>query len=118
MCTTIRRNCIAAGVVVVNVSPAYLNPDAFARRLKRPRFDMRKVVADTVSIFSAIPLRDDPRHPNDQPEALAVILVDYDGVHRSRLVTGGLAPKAGSTIHYDAFIRRICGLYEQRFRKG
>jgi hypothetical protein len=47
-----RRECIAAAVVVVNCSPAYENPDGFAKGLVRPRFDMPKVVRDTVNIFA------------------------------------------------------------------
>lgn len=110
-----RRDCIAGSVVVVNTSPAYENPNAFARGLKRPRFDMNKVVADTVAIFAGIPLRNNPDDPNEQPEALAVIVVDYDGVNQARLVVGDLAPQPDSNIHYDNFIRRICELYERRF---
>lgn len=110
-----RRECIAGSIVVVNTSPAYENPDAFAKGLRRPRFDMDKVVADTVKIFGGIPLRNRPDDPNDQPEALAVILVDYNGVNPAHLVTGKLAPQAGSGIDYDSFVRRICELYKRRF---
>lgn len=110
-----RRECIAGSIVVVNTCPAYENPDAFAKGLRRPRFDMDKVVADTVKIFAGIPLRSMPDDPNDQPEALAVILVDYDGVNRAHLVTGKLASQAGSGVGYDSFVRRICELYKRRF---
>ena len=74
-----RRDCIAGAIVVVNVSPKYENPDAFAKGLERPNFNMEKVVRDTIGIFSRIPIRNLPSDPNDQPEALAVIVVDYDG---------------------------------------
>lgn len=110
-----RQECIAASIVVVNSSPAYQNPDAFAKGLKRPRLDMEKVVRDTVKIFAGIPLRNEPDDPNDQPEALAVILVDYDGVNPANLVTGKLAPERGSRIHYKNFVGRICEVYERRF---
>jgi hypothetical protein len=69
-----RKDCIAAGLVVVNTSPEYENPDAFAKGLKRPHFNMEKVAADTVRIFTSIPLRNQPEDPNDQPEALGVII--------------------------------------------
>ncbi len=110
-----RPDCIAGAIVVVNISPKYENPDAFAKGLERPHFKMEKVVRDTVAIFSRIPLRNEPGGPNDQPEALAVITVDYDGTSAAKLVTGELAPRRGSSIHYASFIRRICGLYEKRF---
>lgn len=110
-----RKDCIAAAIVVVNTSPEYENPDAFAKGLKRPRFNMEKVVADTIDIFSAIPLRNEAGDPSDQPEALAIIVVNYDGVDPGRLVVGPPAPRAGEPAHYDSFLRRICDLYGKRF---
>ena len=110
-----RRDCIAAGIVIVNASPAYENPDAFARGLERPKVNMQKVVTDTIGIFAAIPLRNKPTDARDQPEALAVIVVDYDGVTRAKAVRGKPAPGPQSSIHYGNFIRRICGLYKKRF---
>ncbi len=110
-----RPDCIAAAIVIVNCSPAYENPDAFAKGLQRPRFDMSKVVKDTVKIFADVPLRTSRDEPNDQPEALTVIVVDYDGRHPAKLVTGALSPKRGSPIQYESFIARICDLYRVRF---
>jgi len=80
-----RRDCIAGGIVVINISPKYENPDAFAKGLERPDFNVEKVVKDTVGIFARIPLRNEPGDPDDQPEALAVMLLDYDGVSPAKL---------------------------------
>jgi hypothetical protein len=110
-----RRECIAGAIVVVNVSPKYENPDEFAKGLVRPKFDMEKIVKDTINIFARIPLRNDPGDPSDQPEALAVIVVDYDGESAAKLVTGSLAPQPGDSIHYESFVERIGNLYERRF---
>jgi len=110
-----RRDCIAAGLVVINTSPEYENPNGFAKGLKRPLFKMEKVVADTVRIFSSIPLRNTVEDPNDQPEALAVVVVNYDGVHPAKLVVEPPAPQPKDAVHYDNFIRRICRLFEGRF---
>ena len=110
-----RRDCIAAGVVVVNLSSAYANPDPFAKWLKRNRFDIRKVVADTIRLFANIPLRASPDEPSDQPEALAVILVDYDGKTPARLVTEPPAPQPGDPIEYRSFLDKVAGLYGRRF---
>jgi hypothetical protein len=76
---------------------------------------MNKVVADTAKIFAGIPLRSVADEPNDQPEGLTVIIVDYDGQNPAKLVVNDLAPPASSPIHYDHFIARICDLYQQRF---
>lgn len=64
---------------------------------------MQKVVGDTVKIFADIPLRTTPDEPNDQPEAIAVFVVDYDGQNLAKLVTGPLSPQPGNPIHYDSF---------------
>ena len=110
-----RRECVAGAIVVVNVSPKYENPDEFAKGLERPKFDMAKIVTDTINIFRRIPLRNDPGDPSDQPEALAVIVVDYDGESKAKIVTGSLAPQPGDSIHYENFVGRIGSLYERRF---
>jgi hypothetical protein len=110
-----RRDCIAAGVVVINISAMYKNPDPFAKDIVRAKFDMQKVVADTVKLFKSLPLRDSQNEPFDQPEALAVIIVDYDGVNPSRLVSNPPAPQSTDALCYDVFIRRIAELYAARF---
>ena len=110
-----RRDCVVGATVVINMSEAYENPDAFARGLKRPKFKMDKVVRDTVRIFENIPLRESPDEPNDSPEALAVIVVNYDGINTATLVEGEAAPSAESPIHYNNFIMRLAQKYEDRF---
>ncbi len=75
---------------------------------------MEKVVADTVNIFGKIPLRELPNEPNDQPEALTVIVINYDGAQPAALVD--YLPKR-SQIHYDAFIARLARLYVERFSR-
>lgn len=112
-----RRDCIAAGIVVVNISPIYENPDPFAKGLKRVKFDMQKIVADTIRLFRNLPLRDNPDEPSDQPEALAVIVVDYDGTNASKLVKKPPAPQAADAIEYGNFVRRIADLYARRFKQ-
>lgn len=109
-----RRECIAAAVIVVNTSPLYENPDAFSKGLVRPKFNMEKVVTDTVKIFDQIPLREVAEEPNDQPEALAVIVVNYDGVQPAILVD---YLSRESQIHYDNFIERIVRLHVERFTR-
>jgi hypothetical protein len=111
-----RPDCIAAAIVIINCSPAYENPDAFAKGLLRPKFDMNKVVRDTVKVFADIPLRTSPDESNDQPEALATIVVDYDGQHPAKLITDELSPQPGTANHYKSFIARVCELYRVRFQ--
>ncbi len=110
------RDCIAGSIVIVNSSADYQNPDAFARGLTRAPVNMRKVAEDTVRIFAEIPQRNEPAEPNDQPEALAVVVVQYDGVNRASLVKEQPAPQPRALVHYGSFIARICGLYQKRFR--
>jgi hypothetical protein len=110
-----RRECVVGATVVINTSEAYENPDAFARGLDRPKFKMDKVARDTVKVFEKIPLRESPEEPNDSPEALAIIVVNYDGTNPATLVEGEAAPGAESRAHYNNFIRRLAQKYEDRF---
>jgi hypothetical protein len=112
-----RRECIAGATVVINTSELYENPDSFAKDLVRQKFNMDKVVRDTVKIFEAIPLRESPNDPNDLPEALAVIVVEYDGVHPANLVTSDLSPSLASPAHYDNFIKRLVEKFDDRFHR-
>lgn len=108
-----RADCIAAATVIINTSEAYENPDSFARGLIRPSLNMEKVVRDTVGVFENIPLRDGPTDPTELPEALAVILIKYDGVNPASLVEG--MPEVSSPSHYDNFVRRLAEKYLDRF---
>jgi len=110
-----RRDCVVGATVVVNTSEAYENPDAFARGIERPKYKMDKVARDTVKIFENIPLRESPDDPNESPEAMAVIVVNYDGLNPATLVTGEGSPDASSPAHYDNFIARLAAKYEYRF---
>lgn len=110
-----RQDCIAGAIVVINVSPTYENPDQFAKGLKRPKFDMEKVVRDTIGIFASIPTRNESADPRDRPEALAVIVVDYDGTSPAKLVREPPAPQVNEAIYYECFIARIGKLWSQRF---
>ena len=107
-----RKECIAGAIIIVNTSPLYENPDGFAKGLVRPRFKMDKVVAGTIRIFGQIPLRESPEEPNDQPEALAVIVMNYDGANPARLED--YLPEE-SHIQYGVFVERIVRLYGERF---
>lgn len=108
-----RHDCVAGATVIINTSEAYENPDSFARGLKRPKFKMDKVVIDTIKVFESIPLRDSPEDPTELPEALAVIVVNYDGVNPATLVKG--MPDISSPSHYDNAVRRLVAKYEDRF---
>ena len=82
---------------------------------ERPKFKMDKVVRDTVKVFEKIPLRESRDEPNDSPEALAIIFVNYDGINPATLAEGESAPSAESPAHYNNFIRRLAQKYEDRF---
>ena len=110
-----RRECVVGATVVINTSENYENPDTFARGLTRPKFKMDKVVKDTVKVFENIPLRESPEEPNDSPEALAIIIVNYDGLNPATLVESEGILSAKSSVHYNNFIKQLVRKYEDRF---
>jgi hypothetical protein len=112
-----RRECVVGATVVINTSALSENPNAFARGLTPPKLKMEKVLGDTFKIFGGIPLRESPDDPHDQPEALTVIVVEYDGVNPASLVTSDLARLASSQAYYDNFIARLAEKYQERFCK-
>ena len=67
-----------------------------------------------MKIFAQIPLRESPEEPNDQPEALAVIVMNYDGVRPATLVD---YIQEENRIRYEEFIQRIARLYVERFSR-
>ncbi len=102
----------------MNTSPVYTNPDQFASRLVRARLTpdrWRTLIKGTISLFTGIPLRERPDEPNDQPEALTVIVVEYDGQNAAQLLTQPPAPQPGEPGHILSFYERIIRLYQQRF---
>ena len=110
-----RRDCVVGATVVINTSELYENPDAFAKGLVRPKFKMDRVVKDTVKVFEGIPLREAVDDANDCPEALAVIVVEYDGINPAKLITNHLSPGIESPAHYENFIKRLVEKYQDRF---
>lgn len=108
-------DAVAGFTVVINVSPLYRNPDAWAQAIERNYANMAHIVASTVRLFTAVPLRDRPTDPFELPEGLAIILVDYDGAQPAQLVTAPPAPQPEEPTHWRSFIGRMAERWEQRF---
>lgn len=111
-------HAIATATMIVNTSPAYENPDEFARKLIRPSGTperWQQLIEGTMRLYAALPLRDRADEPNDQPEALTIALIDYDGRNPARLITASPAPQPGSPTFLLDFYERIIRLYEERF---
>lgn len=108
-----RRDCIVGATIVINTSEAYENPDSFAKGLERPKLKMENVVAGTMRVFDSIPLRDNPTDAVALPEALAIIIVNYDGINPASLVKE--LPDASAPSHYHNFIKRLAQKYQDRF---
>jgi hypothetical protein len=82
-------NAIAAATVIINISPAYLNPDKFAKDIVRTQRTLErwlKLIQGTIKLYSNLPLRERADEPNDQPEALCIVVVDYDGQNPAQLI--------------------------------
>jgi hypothetical protein len=109
------RQCVAGAVLVINTSSSYVNPDGFAKGLKRPAFKMDRVVSDTVGLFERIPLRKLPDESNELPEGLTIVLIEYNGADSARLVNPPETPGDSADWRYENFLRRMCERYAERF---
>jgi len=105
---------IAAGTLVVNCSPSYENPDEWARKVSRKAGNFAKVVHSTVELFRSIPPRELVGDPGDQPEALCVLLIDYDGRNGATLVTSEMSLADADPLSYGSFCARLARLFEAR----
>jgi hypothetical protein len=108
-----RLACVVGATVIINTSDAYENPDSFAKGMERQKFKMEKIVPDTMKIFETIPLRDSETDPIELPEALSLVVVNYDGVNPASIVED--LPDKLSPCHYTNFIARLVQKFEDRF---
>ncbi|HEY2804407.1 MAG TPA: hypothetical protein VGI92_00965 [Gemmatimonadales bacterium] len=108
------RLAVAGGILGINLSAEYANPDPFASGMERHRFNMQKVVADSVGIYGKLPQRNSPEEPFDRPEALGIVLFSYNGKGKAVLVTESPAPQPGEPLHYATFVRRMSEQYAVR----
>ena len=108
------HGAIAAGLIGINISPEYANPDPFAEGMDRPSFPMERIVRDTIAIYAKLPQRGAVGEPYDRPEAFGVFVFRYDGENEALLVTEPPAPQPGDPLHYGTFIERVVQQYEQR----
>ncbi len=106
------RYSVAGAVMIINVSAEYKNPNGIPTKTPR-RHLSADYITQTMGLFK-FALRDSPDDSNDQPEAVAIVLVDYDGVHDARLVTEPPALPDDDPYHYNSFCRRMVRLYEER----
>jgi hypothetical protein len=106
-------DAIAAGLTVVNLAKRFKSPLRPEVSIHR---NIQELVQETMGLLRALPIRSTPTEGAGL-EANGAILVDHDNVSlkRTRLITASPAPQVGDPLHYDAFLRRICDRYTQRW---
>jgi hypothetical protein len=106
-------DAVAAGLTVVNIAKRFKSPLRAEVSIHRNIDDL---VKETMDLLRALPVRALPESGAGL-EANGAILVDHDNVtlKKTRLVTSVPAPQVGDPLHYDAFLRRICDRYTQRW---
>ncbi len=108
------KEAVAGFTIVINAAPEYKNPDEFSEVAKHKAILKPKELEGTVDLFRRVPLRRTPADPGDLPEALAIIVVEYDGRNRARLTTNPPAPQPGDTNHYETFLQMMSERYAER----
>lgn len=104
---------VAAGLTVVNIAGRFRSP-------LRPQVSVHRniegLVRETLTLLRILPTRAAPSEGAGL-EANGAIVVEHDNVdpQETRLVTRLPAPQVGDPLHYDAFLRRVCDRYSQRW---
>jgi len=107
------RQCIAAGVIVVNASQTFKSPlrESLSHHTKSPS-DLVGMVKDELS--SVTMSSGHSRHGLDTGCLLAVKMDNVE-LSSTSFYEGTPAPKPGSPLHWDSFIQRLCSLYVSRY---
>ncbi len=106
---------VAGFTIVVNAAARYKNPDEFSEVAKHKAVLKPHELEATIELFRKVPLRADVSDPGDIPEALAIIVVDYDGQKPARLLEEPPAPQPGEPNHYGAFVKAMGQRFVERF---
>ena len=106
-------DAVAAALTVVNIAESFKSPLRLNVSLHR---NVRTLVQETVALLRALPVRSSSGEAAGL-EANGAIVVNHDNLDRgnTRLVATPPAPQVGDPLHYDAFLRRICDRYTQRW---
>jgi hypothetical protein len=106
---------VAGFTIVINAAARYKNPDEFSEVAKHKAVLKPRELEATIELFRKVPLRVDVSDPGDIPEALAIIVVDYDGQNPARLLEGPPAPQPDEPNYYGAFVDAMSQRFVERF---
>lgn len=106
---------VAGFTIVINGAQTYKNPDEFSEVAKHKAVLKPHELEATVDLFRRVSLRRKPTEKGDRPEALAIILVEYDGLNPAKLLARPPAPQPGEPNHYETFVRRMGESFNERF---
>jgi hypothetical protein len=109
------NEAVAGFTIVINASPHYKNPDEFSEVAKHKAILKPKELEATVDLYRKVALRKTVQDPRDAPDALSIIVIEYDGRNPARLLTELPAPQRGEPNHYDSFAQFMRERYLDRF---
>lgn len=107
---------IAAGLTVVNIAERFKSPLRSSISLHKR---VKTLVQETMSLLRALPLRS-AQGESAGLDANGAIVVSHDNIDLGAtcLVLSPPAPQIGDPLQYDAFLRRVCDSYTQRWSNG
>ncbi|MCK4283887.1 MAG: hypothetical protein KAX44_06190 [Candidatus Brocadiae bacterium] len=106
------RRVVAGGVLIVNQSATFLSP---LRQERTTHTRPAELVALCINQIRAVAERQAPHGEGMDAKAVIVVDMDNEELASTAYVTGGAAPHIGDPLHYDAFVQRLCDVYQQRF---
>ena len=106
------NRAIAAGLLLLNGAKRFRSP---LREKPTEHKNPERLVEHCIRELRAVSTRVDLSGTG--LEAKGVLIVDFDNQDFSEAsyIQRGAAPSVGDPLHYDAFLQRICALYQERF---
>ena len=103
---------IAAGVMLLNVSPTFQSPLKQQPNVHR---QPHALVTHCIEQLRSVTESRAIGQPGLDAKMALVVSMDNMRLEATRFHTDPPAPRVGDPLHYDAFIGRLCALYQDRF---
>lgn len=106
------NRAIAAGLLLINGAASFRSP---LRPAPTSHKNPEKLVEHCIRELRAVSTRSNMNGTGLEAKGALVVDFDNQNLSKASYISRGSAPAVGDPLHYDAFLQRICGSYQERF---